>query len=121
MASLNDHESIRDHCLGKKGAEESFPFGESTLVFKVGGKMFALLSLDANPPEMNLKCEPALAEKLREDHPNVKPGYHMNKRHWNTVVCDGSVSARLIREWIDHSYALVIESLPQKIKKELGK
>ncbi len=100
-------EEIREKCLSKQGSEESFPFGEGTLVFKVGGKIFLLLSLDAQPPQFNVKCEPAVAMLLREKYNCVIPGYHMNKIHWNTVICDGSVAKKLIFEWIDHSYSLV--------------
>jgi predicted DNA-binding protein (MmcQ/YjbR family) len=104
--SLN-FEDIRAHCLSLPGAEEGFPFGEDTLVFKVNGKMFLLLGLDASPPEFNVKCDPAKALELRERHSCVKPGYHMNKKHWNTVTCDGTVPKRLLLEWIDDSYRLV--------------
>ncbi len=87
--------------------EESFPFGEDTLVFKVGGKIFLLCSLDSNPLQFNVKCDPELAIELRERYSCVQPGYHMNKKHWNTIVVDHSVSDNDLREWIDHSYGLV--------------
>lgn len=101
-------ETIRDYCLAKDGAEESMPFGETTLVFKVNTKMFLLLSLGNNGPvSFNVKCNPELAEELREKYDAVQPGYHMNKKHWNTVIVDGSVPDGLLKEWIDLSYDLV--------------
>ena len=100
-------EDIRHYCLQLPGAGESFPFGNDTLVFKVNGKIFLLLSLDSTPLQFNVKCDPAEAELLRERHAAVKPGYHMNKKHWNTVICDGSVPKKLILEWIQNSYDLV--------------
>lgn len=87
---------------------------------KVGGKMFAIIADEADPVTISLKCEPEVALLLRSSHPAVKPGYHLNKRHWNTVTIDGSVSTRLLREWIDDSYDLVVESLPKKVREELG-
>ncbi|RMF22059.1 MAG: MmcQ/YjbR family DNA-binding protein [Bacteroidetes bacterium] len=114
-----DVESFRSNCLARKGVTESFPFDDKTLVFKVMGKMFALLSLDAEPPTANLKCEPLKAEELREQYPDeVLPGYHMNKRHWNTVVLEGGLPDSLLRELIDHSYELVVAGLPKKIRAE---
>jgi predicted DNA-binding protein (MmcQ/YjbR family) len=98
--------SLRDYCISKKGADESFPFGDDTLVFKVGGKIFALVNLEGDL-SINLKCDPAFALELREEFPCVQPGYHMNKKHWNTVFIDGSVPDRQIFSWIDHSYDLV--------------
>lgn len=112
-------EEFRQYCLAKKGVTEEFPFGEETLVFKVMGKMFALTSLDGDF-SINLKCDPELAIELREQYPAVLPGYHMNKTHWNTVVIDGSVSNKLIYEWTDHSYQLVADHLPKKIKNKLN-
>ena len=99
-------ELLREYCLSKKNSEETFPFGDDTLVFKLHGKVFALVNLDGDL-SINLKCDPALALELRENYPCVQPGYHMNKKHWNTVYCDGSVPDRLIFNWIDHSYDLV--------------
>lgn len=99
-------ESIREYCLSKPLVTESFPFGEGTLVFKVNGKIFALLSLD-NDRQINLKCDPERAVALREEHDYVIPGYHMNKVHWNTILLDGRVKADDLQEWIDHSYALI--------------
>jgi predicted DNA-binding protein (MmcQ/YjbR family) len=100
-------EDIRAYCLAKAEAEETLPFGPDTLVFKVRGKAFLLMPLDEESLRFNVKCDPDLAEVLRAEHNCVLPGYHMNKKHWNTIVVDGSVPAKQIREWIDHSYALV--------------
>ena len=111
-------EDIRNYCLLKKGSSEDFPFDDVTLVFKVMGKMFALASLDGDL-SINLKCNPEKAIELRASYPSVIPGYHMNKKHWNSVIIDGSVNDRLIMEWIDHSYALVVNSLTKKQKEEL--
>jgi predicted DNA-binding protein (MmcQ/YjbR family) len=99
-------ESLREYCLSKPDVTEGFPFGESTLVFKVKGKIFALANLDGDL-SVNLKCEPAYALELREKYSSVIPGYHMNKKHWNTVLLDGSVPDSEIFSWIDHSYSLV--------------
>lgn len=112
-------EELRQHCLAKKGVEECLPFGPDNLVFKVGGKMFLLASLDAVPLQFNAKCDPENAVLLREQHACVQPGYHMNKQHWNTVVVDGSATDKLLRQWIDESYLLVVQSLPKKIKQEI--
>jgi predicted DNA-binding protein (MmcQ/YjbR family) len=101
-----DIESVREYCLCKPGVAESFPFGEGTLVFKVNGKMFALLSLDGEY-QVNLKCDPDLAASLREHFDFVLPGYHMNKAHWNTILLDGRVKPEQLKNWIDHSYELV--------------
>jgi predicted DNA-binding protein (MmcQ/YjbR family) len=106
-------ESFQKYCLSKKGVTEEFPFDNNTLVFKVMGKMFALTNVEAFEG-INLKCEPELAAQLREDYPAVKPGYHMNKKHWNTIVMDGSIGDKLIQQWIDLSYDLVAASLPKK-------
>ena len=115
-----DVEFIRDYCLKLKGVEESFPFDENTLVFKVGGKMFLLLALDSNPISINVKCEPNYAVELREKYHFVEPGYHMNKKHWNTIVVDGSIKDAQLREWIDHSYDLVVQALPRKLREQLS-
>jgi predicted DNA-binding protein (MmcQ/YjbR family) len=101
-----DIESLRDYCISRKDAEECFPFGDDTLVFKIQGKIFALVNLDGDL-SINLKCDPAYSLELREKYPAVTPGYHMNKKHWNTVNLDGSVPDKLIFSWIDHSYHLV--------------
>lgn len=100
-------ESLREYCLSKPGAEETLPFGPDTLVFKVGGKAFLLVGLDAEDLRFNVKCDPDKALELRDEYSCVLPGYHMNKKHWNTIVVDGSVSNALLKEWIDHSYTLV--------------
>jgi predicted DNA-binding protein (MmcQ/YjbR family) len=118
--SLSMHiEELREYCLKKKAVAESFPFGDQTLVFKVAGKMFLLASLEANPIQFNAKCNPAKAIDLRERYSCVIPGYHMNKAHWNTIVCDGSVSKKIIFSWIDDSYQLIVDSLPKKVKDEI--
>lgn len=114
-----DIESYRDYCISKPGVTEGFPFGEEVLVFKVMNKMFALTDIEKFE-SINLKCDPERAIKLREENSAVKPGYHMNKKHWNTIEMDGSVSDSNLREWIDHSYALVVDSLPKKTKDELS-
>lgn len=112
-------EDLREYCLLKKGVEEGFPFGEETLVFKVMGKMFLLSGLEYQPLQFNAKCEPEKAIELREQYNCVIPGYHMNKQHWNTIICDGSVSNKIILNWIDDSYNLVVDSLTKKLKAEL--
>ena len=111
-------EELREYCLSKKGVTESFPFDEATLVFKVSGKMFALTDL-VDAFSVNLKCDPEKAIELREQFPCVIPGYHMNKPHWNTVVIDGSVNDKLLKEWIDHSYDLIVKSLTKKQQLEI--
>lgn len=112
-------EELREYCLSKKGTTEAFPFDEDTLVFKVMGKMFCLTSLSESD-SINLKCDPEKAIELREQFPCVQPGYHMNKKTWNTVVIDGSVSNKILNEWIDHSYDLVVAGLPKKVQSELN-
>ncbi|MEI6020080.1 MAG: MmcQ/YjbR family DNA-binding protein [Bacteroidota bacterium] len=112
-------EEIRAFCLEFQGVEESFPFGDQTLVFKVGGKIFLLLALDANPVQFNIKCDPDEAIKLREKHACVIPGYHMNKRHWNTILCEYNLSKKLAFEWIKSSYLLVFDSLPKSLKSSI--
>ena len=113
-------ETIREYAISKNGAEETLPFGPDTLVYKVGGKAFLLMGLDNAELQFNVKCDPDLALELRERYPCVIPGYHMNKKHWNTVIVDGSVPWQQLREWIDHSYELVLQSLPKKIREQLG-
>ena len=112
-------EEFRDFCLSLPKVTESFPFDEKTLVFKVGNKMFALADVD-NFSGINVKCDPEKAIDLREKYQAVQPGYHMSKIHWNTLVIDGSLSDRQITEWIKDSYDLIVNSLPKKVKKELG-
>jgi predicted DNA-binding protein (MmcQ/YjbR family) len=108
-----DLETFRQYCLGKLAATESTPFGEDVLVFKVGGKMFALAALDEVPPTVDLKCDPDLALDLRDRYEQVAPGYHMNKKHWNTVEIEGGIPDAELRKMIDHSYNLVIKKLPK--------
>lgn len=111
-------EGFRSHCLAKKGVKEEFPFGEDIMVMKVMGKMFALT--DVNHFEsINLKCEPEAAIELREKYAAVEPGYHMSKKHWNTILMDGSIPDKLLKQWIDNSYQLVVASLPQKVQSTL--
>ncbi len=112
-------ETLREYCLLKKATEEDFPFGEETLVFKVMNKIFLLVSLNANPLQFNAKCEPEKAIELREQYDAIIPGYHMNKKHWNTVIIDGTISSALIKEVIDDSYNLIVQSLPKKSREEL--
>ncbi len=100
-------ETLREYCLSKPGAEETLPFGPDTLVYKVGGKMFLLTGLDSEDLRFNVKCDPDKAIEWREEFTCVQPGYHMNKKHWNTIVADGSVPDKQLKEWIDHSYELV--------------
>lgn len=114
-----DIESFRAYCLGKSGVTEELPFDNQTLVFKVMGKVFALTNVDLFE-SVNLKCDPEKAALLREQHDAVVPGYHMNKRHWNTVLMDGSVSDALITQWIDDSYHLVVAKLTKKQQQELA-
>ncbi len=111
-------EEIQEYCLLKKGVTESFPFDNVTLVFKVSGKMFALMNLDGDL-SVNLKCDPDKAIELREEYPAVLPGFHMHKRHWNTIHIDGSVSPRLLQEWITDSYNLVVSKMSKKLRDEL--
>ncbi len=114
-------ETLREYCISKKRTEECFPFDETTLVFKVAGKMFLLVDIDSKPLSFNVKCDPQKAIELREKYSCVEPGFHMNKTHWNTIECDGSVSSKLILNWIDHSYDLVVSSLPKKVQAEFKK
>ncbi len=113
-------EDIRLYCINKKGVTESFPFDDTTLVFKVMNKMFALLNLKSNH-SINLKCDPDKAIVLREHYTSVMPGYHMNKKLWNTVLLDDSIPDSLIKEWIDDSYDLIVTGLPKKVREEMNK
>jgi predicted DNA-binding protein (MmcQ/YjbR family) len=115
-----DLETIRKYCLEKKFTTESFPFGDSALVFKVSGKMFLLFSMDSMPLQFNVKCNPEKAEELREAYSSVIPAFHMNKKHWNTIILNGQIAARQIREMIDDSYALVVHSLSARERKKFG-
>ena len=108
-------EELRDYCLKKSGVTEGLPFGEDTLVFKVGNKIFLLISLDAGN-RFNVKCDPELAIELRDRHPEVIPGFHMNKVHWNTVYMDGNLTHKQLCDMIDHSYNLIFKSLPKALQ-----
>src|SRR4051795_4677858 len=111
---------LRQLCLAFPGAEETFPFGQRTSVFKVCGKMFALSQLDAESLRVSVKCEPELAEALREAYAEVIPGYHLNKRHWNTVILDGALPDQMVKDMIEDSYDLVVSQLPAARRSELG-
>jgi predicted DNA-binding protein (MmcQ/YjbR family) len=111
-----DRDGLLDLLTGMPGAVEDYPFGDEVAVFKVGGKMFALVSLDDHPGFVNLKCDPALALELRAQHHAVRPGYHTNKKHWNTVDLDGSVDTEDLREMVEHSYELVVSRLPKRAR-----
>lgn len=114
-------ESFRDYCLSKKNVTESFPFDETTLVFKVENKMFALVSLDTPEFRVNLKCEPEQAIMLREEYPEeITPGFHMSKTHWNTIIPNFKVTAQLMCELVDESYKQVLLTLPKKTRMEYG-
>ena len=111
---MTDLADFRVYCLAKPNVTEGTPFGADTLVFKVGGKMFALASLDEVPPRVNLKCDPERALDLRDRYEEVQPGYHMNKKHWNTVELGGGIPETELRSMIDHSYDLVVARLPKR-------
>lgn len=113
-------EQTRDYCLSKIQAYSDFPFDQITEVFRLSGKMFALMGIDKDPGQINLKCDPPLGRDLRERYEAIKPGYHMNKEHWITVVLDGSLEQDMIKGLIDHSYQLIFKSLTKKKRKELG-
>ena len=115
-----DADELRATCLEFPGAEETFPFGPETSVFKVEGKMFALSALDAESLRVSVKCEPELAVSLRAAHAAVIPGYHLNKRHWNTVIVDGSLTGEVVRDMIEDSYDLVVGKLPEATRGALG-
>ena len=112
-------EELHRFCLSLKGAEETFPFDDTTLVMKVGGKMFALIPLDTVETSISLKCDPEKALQLRDEFPCVRPGYHLSKKHWNTVYMDSAISEELLKQWIVDSYELVIAGLPKKQRAEL--
>jgi len=112
-------EELRDYCLSLKGTTESFPFDEFSLVLKVQGKMFALIPLDNPETQIALKCDPEKAIALREEYSSVVPAWHFNKKHWNTVFIDNRLTRKLICEWIDNSYQLVVAGLPKKLREEL--
>ena len=111
-------EAFREYCISKKGATEELPFGPETLVFKVMGKIFAITSIE-NFTSINLKCDPETAVALREEYTAIQPGFHMNKKHWNTILMNGTISDKTIFNWTDHSYELVVQSLTKKLKEEL--
>lgn len=113
-----NHEILRDYCLQKKATSYDFPFDEEVMACRVAGKIFLLTSVLQFPVSINVKCDPEKAVELRERYYAVKPGYHMNKTHWNTVTCDGSLSDSLIFSFIDHSYEMVVRSLSKKIRNE---
>ena len=114
-------EQIQKYSQKKKAVTEEFPFDEEALVFKVAGKIFLLASLESIPLQINLKCDPEKAIELREEYDAVIPGYHMNKKHWNTIIIDGTIPARYVFEWIDDSYGLVVAGLKNSEKKMLEK
>jgi len=111
---------LRDWCLDHAGAVEDFPFTAEHSVFKVNGKMFAISALEREPLEVSVKCEPELAVELRNSYPAIRPGYHLNKRHWNTITLDGSLPDQLVRDLVEDSYDLVVSALPKRVQKELG-
>jgi predicted DNA-binding protein (MmcQ/YjbR family) len=108
-----DKDELKMRCLGLPGASEEFPFGDEVSVFKVGGKMFALSVLDAEPLQVSVKCDPELAVQLRSAYPAIAPGYHLNKRHWNTITLDGSLPDEMVTDLLGDSYDLVVASLPK--------
>ena len=111
-------DDFREWCLAKPHATESTPFGEDVLVYKVGNKIFALASLDEVPPTANLKCDPDRALAWRDQYEEVRPGYHMNKKHWNTVELESGIPADELRQMLDHSYDLVVASLPRSVRQK---
>ena len=113
-------EILENYCLSHIGALKEYPFDETTAVFKVGHKIFALVDEESNPPRINLKCDPYYARELREMYENVIAGYHMNKKHWNTVMLNAGLPDQLILELIDHSYTLVFDTLSGKVKAEMN-
>jgi predicted DNA-binding protein (MmcQ/YjbR family) len=112
-------DEVLELCAGLPAAVEDYPFGDGVAVFKVGGRMFALVPLEGSPGSVNLKCDPGLALELRDRYPSVRPGYHQNKRHWNTVELDSSIDDDEIRWMIDHSYDLVVRRLPRAVRAAL--
>ncbi len=111
-------DQLREYCLSKPHTKEGTPFGPDVLVFKASEKIFLLTAFNSSPLQFNVKCDPALALELREQYPCVIPGFHMNKKHWNTVIVDGSVHKKLLESWIDHSYELITKKKPSKKKKK---
>jgi predicted DNA-binding protein (MmcQ/YjbR family) len=113
-------DELKAICLGFNGAEETYPFGPETAVFKVEGKIFALSGLRDEALRVSLKCEPGLAEQLRAAHPEIIPGYHLNKRHWNTVLLDGDLDDAMVRDMVEDSYDLIVAALPRAKRLRLG-
>lgn len=116
-----DLQQLKKYCLSKKGVSEDFPFDDETLVFKVGSKMFALTNIKEKELKINLKCDPMMAQDLRQEYEAIKPGYHMNKTHWNTVEIDGTIDDNIIEMLIDISYDLVFKGLRKKEREEINK
>ncbi len=112
--------ALQQLCLGFPGASETFPFGPEHSVFKVEGKLFAISALGMSPLKVSLKCEPDLADQLRAAHPAIAPGYHLNKRHWNTVTLDGSVPDEMVRDMVEDSYDLIVAAMPRAVRERLG-
>jgi predicted DNA-binding protein (MmcQ/YjbR family) len=112
--------ALRRRCLALPGAAEEFPFGPETSVFKVAGKIFAISGLEGRPLTVSVKCDPGLAEQLRASYAGITPGYHLNKRHWNTIVLDGSVPDAMVRDMIEDSYDLIVAALPRATRDALG-
>jgi predicted DNA-binding protein (MmcQ/YjbR family) len=112
-------DELRAWCLEHPGAEETFPFAPETSVFKVGGKVFAISRLDGEPLTVSVKCEPELAGQLRLDYPAIQPGYHLNKRHWNTLTLDGSLDDGMVRDLVEDSYDLIVSALPARVRGSL--
>jgi predicted DNA-binding protein (MmcQ/YjbR family) len=110
---------LRNWCLERPGAVEEFPFGPEHSVFKVGGKVFAISALERAPLEVSVKCEPELAVELRNSYAAIRPGYHLNKRHWNTITLDGSLPDQLVRDLVEDSYDLIVSALPKRVQREL--
>ncbi len=121
MPSKPSFKKIDNYCLGKTAVSASYPFDETARVYKVMDKIFALIAEEHDPLRINLKCDPDDAEALRAQHAAILPGYHMNKKHWNTLVLDGSLSEGLVKELIDHSYELVVKRLTKADQKKLGR
>jgi predicted DNA-binding protein (MmcQ/YjbR family) len=113
-------DELREWCLSRPGAVEEFPFTDEHSVFKVGGKMFAISALGRMPLDVSVKCEPELAVQLRDTYSAIRPGYHLNKRHWNTITVDGSLPDAFLRDLIEDSYDLVVAGLPRRVREALG-
>lgn len=115
-----ERERLRTYCLDKPASAEDFPFGDGVAVYKVAGKVFALLPVASTPPRISLKCDPVLAELLRETYPTITPGYHLNKKHWNSIEVDASIPEDELLEMIDHSYDQVVKGLTRKERERLN-